>query len=71
MARKGPVTRPTSEEVSAAIDRYVLNEAHRRLLRRRLIDHPTYERIAEEAGLDVSTVKRTIYRYRDVLGQYM
>jgi len=70
MARQ-PTVRPTSEQISAEIDRYVLNEAHRRILRRRLVDHPTYERIAEETGLDVSTVKRTVYRYRDVLGQYM
>lgn len=64
-------SRPTREEVVAEIDRYVLNEQHRRLLRRRLLDHPTFERMAEETGLDVSTIKRTVYGYRDVLGKYM
>lgn len=64
-------SRPTREEVVAEIDRYVLNEQHRRLLRRRLLDHPTFERMAEETGLDVSTIKRAIYGYRDVLGKYM
>lgn len=63
--------RPTKEEIVAAIDRYVFNEQHRRLLRRRLLDHPTFERMAEETGLDVSTIKRAIYGYRDVLGKYM
>ena len=68
---QNPTVRPTSDQINAEIDRYVLNEAHRRILRRRLIDHPTFERIAEESGLDVSTVKRTVYRYRDVLGKFM
>ena len=64
-------TRPTAEEVRADIDRYVLNEYHRRLLRRRLLDRVKFERIAEEADRDVSTVKRIVYSYRDVLGKYM
>jgi len=64
-------SRPTREEVVAEIERYVLNEQHRQLLRRRLLDHPTFERMAEETGLDVSTIKRAIYGYRDVLGKYM
>lgn len=64
-------SRPTREEVVAEIERYVLNEQHRQLLRRRLLDHPTFERMAEETGLDVSTIKRAIYGYRDILGKYM
>jgi len=62
-------TRPTAEEVSAAIDRYVLNEWHRQLLRRRLINRVKLARLAEEADRDISTVKRIIYSYRDVLGK--
>lgn len=63
--------RPTKEEIVEAIDRYVFNEQHRRLLRRRLLDHPTFETMAQETGLDVSTIKRNVYGYRDVLGKYM
>ena len=71
MSKCKSASRPTSDEINAAIDLYVLNEQHRQLLRRRLIDHPSFEQIAEESGIDVSTVKRNIYRYRDVLGKYM
>lgn len=63
--------RHTAEEVSAAIDRYVLNEWHRWMLRRRLIDRIKFDRLAEEADRDTSTVKRIVYSYRDVLGKYM
>lgn len=71
MPKKRATSRPTAEEVRADIDRYVLNEYHRRLLRRRLLDRVKFERIAEEADRDVSTVKRIVYSYRDVLGKYM
>lgn len=71
MPRGKTTSRPTAEEVRADIDRYVLNEYHRRLLRRRLLDRVKFERIAEEADRDVSTVKRIVYSYRDVLGKYM
>lgn len=66
-----PKPRPTAEEVSAAIDSYVLNEWHRWMLRRRLIDRIKFDRLAEEADRDTSTVKRIVYSYRDVLGKYM
>lgn len=71
MPRSTDRPRPTREEIERQIDRYVLNEEHRRIIRRRLLDRPTFEKIAEETGLDVSTVKRQVYQYRDVLGQYM
>lgn len=71
MPRDRATSRPTAEKVRADIDRYVLNEYHRRLLRRRLLDKVKFERIAEEADRDVSTVKRIVYSYRDVLGKYM
>lgn len=71
MPKERATSRPTAEEVRADIDRYVLNEYHRRLLRRRLLDKVKFERIAEEADRDVSTVKRIVYSYRDVLGKYM
>lgn len=71
MQNEGKRKRPTSDEIQMAIDQYVLNERHRQILRRRLIDHPTFESIAEETGLDVSTVKRITYQYRDILGEYM
>ncbi len=71
MPRKPHRPRYPAEEIEQTIDRYVLDEEHRRLLRRRLLDHPTYDQLAQETGLDVSTVKRRIYSYRDILGKYM
>lgn len=50
----------TNSAIAAVIDEYIHNELHRRILKRRYIDHITYERLAEEVGLDDSTVKRIV-----------
>lgn len=71
MPRKPSRTRHAREEIEAAIDRYVLNERHRRILRRRLIDHPTIGEMAEEFDRDESTIKRIIRQYKDILSDYM
>jgi len=49
-----------NSEIAAVIDEYIHNELHRHILKRRFIDHPTYEKLAEEVGLDDSTVKRIV-----------
>lgn len=50
----------TNSAIAAVIDEYIHNELHRRILKRRYLDHITYERLAEEVGLDDSTVKRIV-----------
>lgn len=49
-----------NSDIIAVIDEYIHDELHRRILKRRYVDHLTYERLAEEVDRDVSTIKRII-----------
>lgn len=53
--------------LESLIDEWVLNERNRALLKRRMIDGITYERLAEEFDLSVRQVKNLIYKEGDKL----
>ena len=44
------------------IDEWILNEKYRAIMKRRLLDGITYERLAEEFDMSVSQIKRIVYR---------
>lgn len=52
----------TNSQIAGIIDEYIHSERDRKLLKRRLIDGITYERIAEEFDLSVRQVKNIVYR---------
>ena len=52
----------TNSQISGIIDEYIHSERDRKLLKRRLIDGITYERIAEEFDLSVRQTKTIVYR---------
>jgi DNA-binding CsgD family transcriptional regulator len=52
----------TNSQISGIIDEYIHSERDRKLLKRRLIDGITYERIAEEFDLSVRQTKTIIYK---------
>lgn len=47
------------------IDEWILSERNRAILKRRLIDGVTYERLAEEFDLSVRQVKAIVYKSED------
>lgn len=49
-------------EISAIIDEWVFSERDRNVLKRRLLDGLTYERLAEEFDLSVRQVKNIVYK---------
>lgn len=56
---------PSRTELSNAIDEWVIGrnaERNRAILKRRLLDGPTYEQLAEEFDLSVRQVKNIVYR---------
>jgi hypothetical protein len=57
----------TNSQISGIIDEYIHSERDRKLLKRRLIDGITYERIAEEFELSVRQVKTIVYRSEQTL----
>ena len=64
---QGQTKEYTNSQISGIIDEYIHSERDRKLLKRRLIDGITYERLAEEFELSVRQLKNIIYRAEDRL----
>ena len=58
-------------EISFLIDEYILNEKHRKIMKRRLIDGICYEPLAEEFDMSVSQIKRIIYKCQDKIFKHL
>jgi DNA-directed RNA polymerase specialized sigma24 family protein len=54
-----------NSEISACINEYVRNERNREILKQRLLNGATYERLAERFDLSVSQIKRIVYREQE------
>lgn len=61
----------TNSQISHLIDEYIHSERNRKILKRRLIDGLTYERLAEEFDLSVRQTKKIVYKSEELLFQYM
>ena len=51
-----------NSEIIALIDEKIHSERNRAILKRRLVDGITYEKLAEEFDLSVAQIKRIIYK---------
>lgn len=49
-------------DITVLIDEWIRNERDRRILKRRLLDGITYDRLAEEFDLSVRQVKNIVYK---------
>ena len=58
----------TTDEINRAIEQYVHNEKHRVILKYRLLDGYTYERIAEILGMSDRQIKNIVYKNLELLG---
>ena len=61
-------------EIEFAIDEWIIGknaERDRKVLRRRLIDGVTFERLAEEQELSVSQVKRIIWKNSEIIFRHL
>lgn len=56
-----------NSQLNYFIDEYVHSERDRKILKRRLIDGITYERLAEEFDLSPRQTKTIVYREEDRL----
>ena len=48
-------------EISSLIDEWILSERNRMIIKRRLLDGVTYERLAEEFDMSVRQIKNIVY----------
>ena len=58
-------------ELTAAIDEWILNEKHRAILKRRLLDGICFEPLAEEFDMSVRQIKRIVYKSQEVLFRHI
>ena len=63
-----------ADKIAADIDRWIAGrnaERNRAILKRRLIDGPTFETLAEEFDLSVPQTKAIVYRCSDKLFRHV
>ncbi len=58
-------------ELSKAIDEWILNEKHRKILKRRLLDGICFEPLAEEFDMSVRQIKRIVYKAQESLFRHL
>lgn len=58
-------------EICGLIDEWILHERNRAILKRRLTDGVTYERLAEEFDMSVRQVKSIVYKSEQILFKHI
>lgn len=57
----------SNSQIAEAIDEWIHSERDRAIMKRRLIDGLTFERLAEEFDMSVRQIKRIVYKCSDFL----
>lgn len=58
-------------EITNAIDEWILNERHRAILKRRLIDGICFEPLAEEFDMSVRQIKNIVYKGQEKVFRHL
>jgi hypothetical protein len=61
----------STSELSYLIDEWIFNERNRKIVKRKLIDGITFERLAEEFDLSVQQVKTIVYKSQALLACHL
>ncbi len=61
----------SNSQISELIDEWIHSERDRAIMKRRLIDGITQERLAEEFDMSVRQIKRIIYKNMDRLSVHI
>lgn len=57
--------------IEKQIDEWILHERNRAILKRRLLDGITYERLAEEFDMSVRQIKTVVYKSEERLFRHL
>lgn len=57
----------TNSEIIEGIQELIHSERDRNILKRRLVDGITYEKLAEEFDLSVAQIKRIVYKCENII----
>ena len=58
-------------ELTEAIAEWILNEKHRAIMYRRLIDGITFEALSEEFDMSPRQIKRIVYKCEEVIFRHI
>ena len=58
-------------EITEAIDEWILNEKHRAILKRRLIDGICFEPLAEEFDMSVRQIQNIVYKSQEKIFKHL
>lgn len=58
-------------ELSMIIDEWIFNERNRAILKRKLLDGITFERLAEEFDLSTQQVKTIVYKCQEIISKHL
>jgi DNA-directed RNA polymerase specialized sigma subunit len=58
-------------EIETAINEWILNEKHRAILKRRLIDGICFEPLAEEFDMSTVQIKRIVYKSQEKIFRHL
>lgn len=61
----------SNSEIQFLIDEWIHSDRNRDIMKRRLIDGWTYDRIAEEFDLSVQQVKKIVYKSQDKIFKHI
>ena len=61
----------TNQKIRELIDEYIHSERDRAILKRKLVDGITFERIAEEIQMSDKQIKRIVYKLQEELFKHL
>lgn len=58
-------------QMDVMIDEWIFNERNRNIIKRRLLDGLTYEKLAEEFDLSTQQIKNIVYKCQGILSGHL
>lgn len=58
-------------EIEYVIDEWIFNQRNRAIIKRRVLDGITYERLAEEFELSTQQIKNIVYKCQDIMSKHL
>ena len=57
-------------EIEYVIDEWIFNQRNRAIIKRRVLDGITYEKLAEEFELSTQQIKNIVYKCQDIMSKH-
>lgn len=58
-------------EIEYVIDEWIFNQRNRAIIKRRVLDGITYEKLAEEFELSTQQIKNIVYKCQDIMSKHL